>query len=339
MKKRVWLMTAVVCMLLGGALFSIGRVMGGKGIVIDFSENETVNLIGSLEEYTFTDMDYEAFESVMLDVPNCNIYVGHSHNEKFGIDMKLYTYNYDDIDFEILDDEAGQSKCLLIRNSSEAPKISFNFDFFNISNEQYIRLYLPDSEYDYIRVGTENNNIVFDSVAAENEVWAECKNGSITFTDVSAANVWAHTSNSNVSIDGADAKKISIQTTNGKAELKSAFADTITTKTSNGKINFEDVSGTTAVLETSNGDISMDNVGFDDSLDVKTSNGDIELVLIGEKDDYSYDIKTSNAQIKLDGDNYGKRYEGGNGESDVKLVTSNAKVIVKFKTYKSLIVD
>ena len=37
MKKKVLLLTAVVCIFLGGALFSIGKVMGGRGIVFDFT--------------------------------------------------------------------------------------------------------------------------------------------------------------------------------------------------------------------------------------------------------------------------------------------------------------
>ena len=37
MKKKVLLLTAVACIFLGGVLFSIGKVMGGSGIVFDFT--------------------------------------------------------------------------------------------------------------------------------------------------------------------------------------------------------------------------------------------------------------------------------------------------------------
>lgn len=347
MKKKVWLITAVVCVLLGGGLFFVGRAMGGKGIVFDFSEKEKFKLIGELKEYSFADMDYEAFKSVLIDVPECDIYIEHSDNGKFGIDMRLYSYSDDDIDFEVYKSEGEQIGNLLIKNSSETPKISFNF-YINYS--QYIKLYLPDGDYDYIRAGTHDSDIVIKDVSTKNEIVADCKNGSITFTGVSGEKVSANTSNANITfknvsgnsvsantsnadvdMESIDATELKLETSNGEAELINVSADNISAKTSNGDIDFDNVRGADAVLKTSNSDIIMDNVEFANSIDAETSNSDINLTLIGKREDFTYDIKTSNSQINIDGHEYGTRYTNGDGQPDIKLVTSDGDVTVDFK--------
>ena len=75
-------------------------------------------------------------------------------------------------------------------------------------------------------------------------------------------------------------------------------------------------------------------VYFDGTLEAHTSNGSIKASLYGEDSDYYYELKTSNGSIKLGSEVHGKKYTGGNGQSKLKLNTSNADITVKFDSSK-----
>ena len=101
MKKRKVILAAVICIFLGGIILSIGWTMGGRGIRFDFAAKDKFKLMGSAKEYSVYDMDYEAFRGVLIDVPECNIYVGRSDNGKFGVDMRLTVYDDEDVEFYV----------------------------------------------------------------------------------------------------------------------------------------------------------------------------------------------------------------------------------------------
>lgn len=329
MKKRKVLLAAVICIFLGGIILSIGWVMGGRGIRFDSSSKDKFKLMGSAREYSVYDMDYEAFKGVLIDVPDCDIYVGRSENGKFGVDMRLTIYDDEDVEFYVTDEKNGQPGYLVIKNNSESPALSFNFDFFS-QNEQYIKLYIPDGNYDYICAGSSNSSITFEDVSAKNEIGADCKNGSITLKNVSADYVFAQTTNSTAVVEDVSAQRLRVETTNGNILLKNAAADSVDASTSNGKVELDDVSGADAVVKTSNGQIVFDNVDFNNRIEAQTSNSSIKAVFAGKNSDYSYDLKTSNADISLDGDKLGTKYKGGSGQIDVKLKTSNGDITVKY---------
>ena len=136
MKKKVLLLTAVACVFLGGVLFSIGKVMGGSGIVFDFTGKGIIS-DAQFKELSFNDMDYDAFKSVTVDAANCKIYIYSSDNGKYGVDLKLYNYDDDNIQFGVEGDE------LIIKNSMNGARLSFIYNLFN-DDEQYIKLYIPD---------------------------------------------------------------------------------------------------------------------------------------------------------------------------------------------------
>lgn len=330
MKKKRIMLAAVVCIFLGGILFSIGWAMGGRGIEFDFSKKDKLKIARELKEYSVSDMDYEAFRGVIMDVPDCNIYVGRSKNGKFGVDMRLYTYDYDDIEFYITDEEDGQPGYMVIKNNSETPYISFNFDFTG-EKEQYIKLYIPDEKLDYINAGTSNESIVFENISAENEICADSSNANITFKNVSSEYVYAQTTNGSVKMDGIQADGLVIKTTNDKAELKNAAAGSVNIKSTNDKIELENVNGADAVVETTNGNINLHNVRFGSSIDARTTNDSIMAALEGHPSDYSYEIRTSNDLIRIGGGKYEDYYTGGDGPIKVRLETSNGKVTVEYR--------
>lgn len=324
MKKKVLLLIAASCMVIGGILLTVGELMGGKGLIIDPTGVQRINLVSEISEYAVDDMDFEAFDSVLMDMSNCEVYVKRSENGRFGVDLKLYTYNPDKIEFGVTD---GQ---LIIKNIDDNVGISFNFDFFD-DKQQYVYLYLPEGLYDSINVSTSNERVVIEDVEAENEIYADSSNSQISIKNVDAPKVSASSSNNKVSIENVTTEVLKLETTNGKLELKDVTADILKAETSNEKVSFDNVSGADAVINTTNGELILNEVYFDSSLDASTSNSDAKLVLAGKRDDYYYDLRTSNGKISIDGDDCGEKYKGGKGNSEVTIISTNGDVKVEFE--------
>lgn len=323
-RKKILLIISAVCIVVGGILLSIGDVIGGKGISINLFDKDKIKLVSELEEYSINDMDYESFDSVFLDLSNCEVRIMRSENDKFGVDMKLYTYNKDNIEFSV---ENGQ---LTVKNTSDGKNMLFNFGFFN-DKQQYLYIYIPDGKYDFIHVSTSNEKIIFEDIEVNGEVYAKSSNADISFSDIDASDVTAYSSNAEIDMDNITTEVLKLETSNASVVLKNVTADSLSAATSNSTVEFDGVSGVDAAVKTSNGDIILNNIYFDKSLEAKTSNSKIKTVMSGERDDYSYDISTSNGTITVDKDKCGKKYNGGKGSSKVKLTTSNADVVVQFQ--------
>lgn len=325
MKKKVLLIISAVCIVVGGIMFSVGNMMGGRGFNIDLTGSNRIKLVSELQEYAVKDMNYEAFDSVLTDLSDCEVQVRHSEDGTFGVDMKLYTYNQDNIEFGVTD---GQ---LIIKNTDDRKSFSFNFDFFD-DKHQYVYIYVPDGICESIHVSTSNERIVFEDVDVKNEVYAHTGNGQISFTNINSQEIIASSSNNEISMDGITAEVLKLETSNARLTVRNVTADSLRASTSNGTVSFDAVSGVDAVIKTSNGSIILKDIYFDNSLEAKTSNSETKVVLSGERDDYTYDIKTSNGTISIDDANYGSKYKGGKGNSDVTISTSNADVVVEFGT-------
>ena len=324
MKKKVLLLIAAACMVIGGILFTVGSLMGGKGLIINPTGVDKINLVSEISEYAVEDMDFEAFDSVLMDMSNCEVCVKRSENGRFGIDMKLYTYNPDNIEFGVTD---GQ---LIIKNIDDNVGLSFNFDFFD-DKQQYVYLYLPEVQFDSINVSTSNERVIIEDIEAENEIYVDSSNAQISIKNADAPKVSASSSNETVSVENVMTELLKLETTNGKLELKDVTADSLRAETSNEKVRFDNVSGVDAVIKTTNGELILNEVYFDSSLDAATSNSDAELVLAGKRDDYYYDLRTSNGTISIDGADCGEKYKGGKGNSEVTLTSTNGDVKVEFE--------
>ena len=68
MKKKVLLIISAVCIVVGGMMFSVGNMMGGRGFNIDLTGSNRIKLVSELQEYAVKDMNYEAFDSVLTDL-------------------------------------------------------------------------------------------------------------------------------------------------------------------------------------------------------------------------------------------------------------------------------
>ena len=323
MKKKVLIFIAAICVLLGGAMLAAGLKMGGTGV--GFNINKELKVVAEPTEYRVADFDYAAFSGIDIDVSEATVEIVRSEDGKYGVDLMLYSYSDKDVQCEVVDDT------LVIKRSDRFFSINVDFSFFT-SEDEYIRLYLPEAVYDGVSIDTSNAaRSIKDLDAGSGNITAVTSNAPVSFTNANGQKILADTSNSGVTLEKVNADELKVDTSNGRVELANVESEILNVESSNGAISFTDVSGAEAVLDTSNSKVTLLRVRFDRKLNVENSNGAIEVTLLGSREDYAYDIDTSNANITIDGDTCEDEYRGGKGDARVKLDTSNAAVRVEFE--------
>lgn len=323
MKKKV-LLFAAACLGLGMVLAGVGAVLGGRGFALRWGASG-FSFKGE-QYYTFYDMDVEAFSKITVKVSNCPVTVLPSNDGKYGVDIRLAVGSEEDTPLRIADGE------LVLENSVKI-WVGWNLDFLSfIGEEEHVILYLPEKVYEEFYLSTSNADITVEEVnTGENLLYVHTSNGKITLTGVYAEEVDAKTSNSAIVFEEVCGDKAEAKSSNGRIEFTQVEIREIKADTSNASVRFDGVYGVTAQIESSNGSILLDTVHFDELLEAKTSNSSIEAVLDGGREEYSVDASTSNSEVRIEGEDYGKKYLGGEGEAEVILRSSNGKITVEFQ--------
>lgn len=317
------MLLAAFCLAAGMIMAGIGWLLGGRGFNLSFKNGFS---FGQNEDYTYQNMDMEAFDEIYINVRNCPVQIYPSTDGKYGVDVKLETADSEKVILEVVDGRLEIST----PDGLQFHFLDWNFDFFETN--YHVSVYLPKKVCDSIYVSTSNGSVVIEGVdTGDGKLSVNTSNGAVTLTDVYAAELKADTSNASVIMENVRADSIVADTSNGRVSFDTVEAEEIHIDTSNGGINFNTVYGKEAVLDTTNGSVVLDTVHFSEKLEVDTSNSSIDVLLDGKKQEYSIAADTSNSNVYIDDEKFDDDYKGSDGKAKVELDTSNGRIIVKFK--------
>ncbi|MBQ8813577.1 MAG: DUF4097 family beta strand repeat protein [Lachnospiraceae bacterium] len=276
---------------------------GTKGV---FTSLRDILWGGSAEQeyYSYTNDDMEPFTSAMVDVSNCPIRVERSETGRFGVDVRLLVHPDDQVIVAV------ENGVLTVKKvSGRKLRISFG----NSSASQYVKLYLPEMEYDRLDLITSNATVAVSNVSRIRDI----------------LNI--DTSNSGIKVEGVLVDdRIKLDTSNSAISVKQVCCKVLEADSSNGGIGLEDVAAMRATLDTSNGGIKVKNCEINELLNADTSNGSIEVLLPGNENDYRIIADTSNAKVYVNGRCAGDSYTTRGGTKAVRLDTSNGRITIGF---------
>lgn len=256
------------------------------------------------EYYYYANEDMEPFNAVIVDVSNCPIRVARSLSGRFGVNVKLSVRAEDQV---IVNVESGVLTIKKIRGGRRG--------LFGggSGSSQYVELYLPEMEYDYLDFITSNAAVkVSDLLRVRDYINIDTSNGSIEVKGTL--------------VDG----NVKLDTSNSAINVMQVCCKALEADTSNGGITMEDVSALRATLDTSNGGIKVRNSDIAQMLNADTSNGSIEVMLLGSESDYRIHADTSNAKVYVEGRSCGSEYITRSGSKTVRLDTSNGRINIGF---------
>lgn len=303
--------TAVIMVGVGIALFFLGNMFGGRGIVMN--DKFRIRSVDDLEYYEYENRDLEAFTSVNINVSNMPVTFCPSDDGKYGVET---AYRASDKDHMIVEVKDGT---LTIRRKSEVYLFSFDFSFFggNNTEKEYVTVYLPKQEYEAIDVSASNGPVTLKSLDVEvKTLILDTSNAPVIVSDMQADTFSAGSSNGMISLSGVRSESVRVKTSNAVVTVEDSIVAALTVKTNNGQVTLTDVE-----CGDGEGDIS-----------VSTSNAAIFVDCPQWKEaDFRIDADTSNADVYInDRSQKDDKYTTKKGDNTLRLKTSNGKIEMNF---------
>lgn len=134
--------------------------------------------------------EYEAFDSIDIDVVNCDVSVQSSYDDNFHISYRFFTKDENDVKCEI-EQRDGRKVLVLTADGRKNDKLAW--DIFNMSHdydvEQYVSIMVPDKAYDTFKTHTTKGYVSIyeiDGQISDIEIEAEDDEGSVGLDGISA---------------------------------------------------------------------------------------------------------------------------------------------------------
>lgn len=183
----------------------------------------------------------------------------------------------------------------------------FNFDLFHVFKPLILSIYVPEKQYELLKVSSDNGYVSAEQLNIEQVV--------------------LNTDNGRVELEKIDSQKVDVETNNGRMELKDIMAQTIQVKTDNGKVTLDHVEG---VLkgETNNGSISLLTKELERNISFKTNNGKIVIETEKEPTNVQFNVIANNGKVNIL-DKYQGSTTVGNGENLIELTINNGSITVR----------
>lgn len=238
---------------------------------------------------------------VHIDTDNARVHIHPStdNNIKVTIDGKTST----DIERTLA---ANVKNSTLFISYKEKQRSWFNFDIFEVLAPLTLNVYLPEKQYDVLKVSSDNGYIIANQLKVTN-LEIKTDNGRVELKDIRS-------------------KNINAQSGNGMMDMKDIMAQTIYVKVDNGRIALDHVEGKLKG-QSSNGSISLITKELDRNIDFTTNNGRINIETKKEPTNVQFNISVDNGRA-----NILNKYNGnavvGKGENLIKLATYNGSISV-----------
>jgi DUF4097 and DUF4098 domain-containing protein YvlB len=269
-----------------------------------------VGIIGSLLTYRIIDPEPISKEKVFnsnqvskinLDTDNASVhmYPIKGHNIKITLEGESSPNIKRDFTTDV------RNSTLFI-TYSEQQRSWVNFDIVNVLKPLSINVYLPEKQYNSLKISSNN--------------------GYVSVKQLNAADFSIRANNGRVDLEGIHSQNLNTNVQNGLTSIKNGVAKTIHVKGNNGKMIFSDVEGRLKG-ETHNGSITLETEELDRDIDFKTHNGKIQIKTKKEPINVHFNVFVDNGKVDIL-NKYDRNTVIGKGKNTIKLTTHNGSISV-----------
>ncbi|QNK89140.1 DUF4097 family beta strand repeat protein [Sporosarcina sp. resist] len=172
-----------------------------------------------------------------------------------------------------------------------------------------LKVYVPENIYESLQIKSDNGQIIAGDIQAK-EIHVETDNGKIKMRNVEGDTIIA-------------------KTDNGSSYLENVKASIATIKSDNGEIVLKDIDAH-IIAKVNNGRISLVTNHLDNPIEFETSNGRINIQTREKPKNATIDADVKNGSVKIF-DSSSRYAVSGNGENQIKLISTNGSIIVEEK--------
>ncbi|MBE7106727.1 DUF4097 domain-containing protein [Bacillus cereus] len=240
--------------------------------------------------------------SVIIDTNNVrvNTYPTTDSNIKITLDGKVNP----NIKRTLATDDKNST---LLISYKEKQQRWFNFDISEVLAPLTLNVYLPEKQYDSLKVSNSN--------------------GYVSAKKLNTAHLNINTNNGRVELREINSQKIIAEANNGIMEFKDIKAQNIHVKSNNGRIMLEHVEGEIEG-QSKNGSLTLKTNELDRNLNFTTHNGKINIETEKEPTNVQFNVSVDNGRANIL-DKYNGNAVIGKGENLIKLNTHNGNITVK----------
>ncbi|MBJ8069885.1 MULTISPECIES: DUF4097 family beta strand repeat-containing protein [Bacillus cereus group] len=183
----------------------------------------------------------------------------------------------------------------------------FNFDISEVLAPLTLNVYLPEKQYDSLKVSNNNG-------------YVSAKKLNVTHFNI-------NTSNGRVELREINSQKVIAEANNGIMDFKDIMAQNIHVKSNNGRIMLDHVEGEIEG-QSKNGSLTLKTNELDRNLNFTTHNGKINIETEKEPTNVQFNVSVDNGRANIL-DKYKGNSVIGEGENLIKLTTHNGNISVK----------
>ncbi len=264
MKKKIWIIAASICIVVG--CIAAGAVAASVGF--DFTAFST----SQNEKKTYT---VEAsFASIDIRTTECNIILLPSQKDTCEIvctesDKITHTVSVEDDTLKIVRQD--------MRKWYERIGVFYSLSDFEI------KIYLPRSEYTTLRAKSVSGDIVVPDTFTFQEADLSTTSGSISFKASTKTALTGKSVSGDIDVKNIAGGTADLITTSGEIDLTDSLADAINLQTTSGDISLENTAAEKKFfIKSTSGEVSLESCDGGE-ITIKTTSGDVKGSLRSEK--------------------------------------------------------
>lgn len=300
--KRIILLIAAGCVVLGMLLTFVGVIFGGT---IGFKLDETgIHDASYTQEHAVQKMEktkIDAFDAVDINVDYADIEI--SPADGYYLEYQLQGENKEP-EYTVKD-----KKLTFLDKSTGSFQVDFTFfSFTSDDNANYVKLYLPEDIYmKMIKLSTGSGDVeIHDSIQGD-ELMIDDDYG-------------------DVSINAFEGKKLEVNLGSGEMEAGRLISDSLKVNDDYGSVQIKELKCGSADITMGSGDVELEKAEFD-QIKIHDDYGDVTVGLLQDIKKYSMDLVTEYGEIELPDnsgfstDDSGAEYrttDGTDGEIEVR---------------------
>jgi len=305
--KRIIVIISSIFILIGAVLIFVGASMIG----FDFTQLNSVNLEKN------SHFIYEDYENIDVSDLECDVIFKYRRNTKDVTLIEAMEGDGIENSIEVVD---GTLKIRRVDNRKWYEKFSFWW-----ADDSTLVVYLPDTEYDSIRISTASGNIEVPEKLEFSSSDIKTVSGDINFMALTHGQLNIKSTSGDIECiaSGNEAK---LKTVSGNIAATSLAALELSADSTSGDVNVLSFSGEILNLRTTSGDVKFtvypdeySNEKFNENfIEIKTTSGDVNG---GVYCDFNYKIKTTS------GDVYAPQSVGSAPDCIIKTTSGDVKII------------
>ncbi|MDR2654731.1 MAG: DUF4097 domain-containing protein [Oscillospiraceae bacterium] len=188
----------------------------------------------------------------------------------------------------------------------------FNFNFSSIFNRNYLEIYLPEAQYDKVKISSVSGAVKSEIDIAADDINIESTSGGINLQNLEGSKIKLESVSGGIKGENANSESVSINSGSGALNFDSVIGQSKLESISGG-INIDEVSGN-ANIKASSGYVRIDSLSgsgrissVSGSVDISRLEGDLYVdgisgsvrVAIPEGQNFKYDLESVSGSVDV----------------------------------------